>query len=327
MNRENCLDIFERYIKGEASSQEVIELIAFLKNDANLDSWLESQILESSDSIGSNVKMRILDNIRSQAGYSPDTSGEKEHRSHQFNLRWVANIAAILLPFVIVLGAYLYLKPSEVVPFEVIADMGEKANLTLPEGSKVAINSGSKIIYYSDYNKNDRVIKLNGEAFFEVSHDPVKPFIIECEDIKIKVLGTTFGIKAYENEKYVSIVLNSGKIQLITPKEEIIMKPNERILYNKTTQSTSRENVKAEDYTDWKQNRLRFENESLETIMNTVSRMHNIDIIFEDQNLKEQRFTGTVDNTNIESVLDAIRLTSSITYRLKDGIIYLYHKE
>lgn len=322
MNKETCLHIFDRYMSGETSPDEVMLLKSFLDNDLNLNRWLESRIMDSSDTINPDIQMRMLENIRSRTDY--DTIGRK-NKNIRFYFRRVSNIAAILLPVVIIFSAYLYLKPRKAESFEIIANKGEKASLTLTEGSMVVINSASKVTYYNNYNTKDRFLKLDGEAYFDVMYNPDKPFIVECGDVQIRVLGTSFGIKAYENEDNISIVLNSGKVRLTTPKEDIEMTPDDRVIYYKASQTTSIEKVNAGDYIDWRQNRLRFENESLETIMKTISRMHNIDIVFEDFLLKNRLFTGTLDNTNIESVLNAIKLTSSINYRMKDGVVYLYN--
>ncbi|MCL1934018.1 MAG: DUF4974 domain-containing protein [Candidatus Azobacteroides sp.] len=329
MNKEICLRIFERYVGGEASPNEIAQLKSFLENDVNLNQWLENQIRDSSRTIDWDIKMRMLEQIRSQTVYDAALYAPVAGKNNNFKfyLKKFSDIAAILLPVVIIFSLYLYLKPQKPESFEVIADKGEKADLTLTEGSTVSLNSDSKVMYGTDYNKKDRVLKLEGEAYFDVRYNPEKPFIVECEDLKIRVSGTSFDIKAYEDEDNISIVLNSGKIRLTTPKEEIEMVPNDHITYNKTTQTTIGEKVNAGDYTDWRQNRLRFENESLKTIMKTISRMHNIDIIFESSHLMDMRFTGTIDNTSIKSVLDAIALTSvSINYRLDDGAVYLYEK-
>jgi ferric-dicitrate binding protein FerR (iron transport regulator) len=101
----------------------------------------------------------------------------------------------------------------------------------------------------------------------------------------------------------------------------MIMKPDERIVYDKTTQKLLAETVKSTDFTAWRQNRLRFDNETLQDIATTISRIHNIDYIFEDESLKSLKYTGTVDNTNIESVLNAITLTSPIKCIIKDSLI------
>ncbi|MFT4071277.1 MAG: DUF4974 domain-containing protein [Dysgonamonadaceae bacterium] len=325
MDKDKCLNIFQKYVSGVASPLEIAELKSFLKDDIHLNKWLEDQIVSSSGDMDMDLKMKVLYNIRTQTkNYSTLDLSNSDGRDFRFYLRRIVNVAAILLPVVLILGAYLYLKPHNIELFEVVADMGEKASLTLPEGSKISVNSGSKLIYYSDYNQKERLVRLDGEAFFDVRHNPEKPFIVQCKEIKIKVLGTRFGIKAYPDEENISIVLNSGKIQLITPKDNIEMKPNDRILYNRITQQVLQQKVNAEDYTDWRQNRLRFDGEPVEFIMKTISRMHNIDIVFDNEDLKKQRFTGTVDNTNIESVLNAIKLTSSINYRIEDSTVHLY---
>ncbi|MDR1201188.1 MAG: DUF4974 domain-containing protein [Tannerellaceae bacterium] len=326
MKKEDCLCTFERYIVGEASPNEIKQLKSFFENDIELNRWLKDQLVNSSEMMNPDIKRRILENIRSRTDYNASMHATVDKKNHniRFYLRKASMIAAILFPVTILFAIGLYLRPQKAELFEVIANKGEKASLTLTEGTIVAINSDSKITYPNDYNRKNRFLTLKGEAFFDVKYNPEKPFIVECEDIKIRVLGTSFGIKAYENENHISIVLNTGKIQLTTPKEMIEMAPDERIVYNKTTQTAIREKVDADDYTSWRQNRLRFENESLETIVKTISRMHNIDIAFESPHLMNMRFTGTIDNTNIKSVLDAITLTSSINYRSDNGIVYLY---
>ncbi len=323
MSKEICLNVFERYISGNASVEEVALLQSFLKNDVNLNRWLEDQIMTSADTIDSDVKMRMLENMRSRIDYNTPQIPVKNFR---FYLKKIANIAAVL--FVLIAGVNLYflLKPQKTESFEIATNQGEKANLILPDGSKIIINSGSKIVYYSDYNEKNRFIKLEGEAFFDVRNNPEKPFVVDCNSLKISVLGTIFDIKAYQAEDIISIVLNSGKIQLTTPKEKIEMAPNNRIVYNKTTQTTTLEKVNAQDYTDWTQMSLHFDNESLEAIMKTISQKYNIDIVFENSYLKNQRFTGTIDYMNINNVLNAIKQTSSIDYRIKDGVVYLYKK-
>ncbi|MDR0749907.1 MAG: FecR domain-containing protein [Tannerellaceae bacterium] len=326
MNKKNCLPAFERYLRGEATRDDIKRLKSFFENDAGLGKWMEEGMENASGIISPDIQMRMLENIRSRTGDSamPHASAGGKKRYAWLRPDTTRAIAACLLPAVILFAAWLYLKPRQAASLEVIANKGEKASLTLTEGTMVAINSDSKITYPDDYNRKNRFLRLEGEAYFDVKHDPEKPFIVECEDIQIRVLGTSFGIKAYDDEKHIAIVLNTGKIQLTTPVEKIEMAPDERILYDKTTRTATREKVNADDYTAWRQNRLRFENESLETIMKTISRMHNIDIVFESLHLANMRFTGTIDNTSIKSVLEAIMLTSSINYRSDDGIVYLY---
>jgi ferric-dicitrate binding protein FerR (iron transport regulator) len=104
------------------------------------------------------------------------------------------------------------------------------------------------------------------------------------------------------------------------------MQPDERVVYNKSTRKLFSGRVKPSDFTDWRKNRLRFENETLQEIATTISRIHNIDYVFEYESINEFRLTGSVDNTNVESVLNTIMLTAPITYTVKDSLI-LFQKD
>jgi Fe2+-dicitrate sensor, membrane component len=325
MEKKECIYLFEQYISGKASDEEIERLRTYFENDPALNTWFNNRIISSSDCIDDGLKVKMFANIRSQIQDNEENSSRRYKEANvKYNIRRIANIAAIILPFILLFAFYLFLKPNNINTYEMFADKGQKASLILPEGSKITINSNSRITYNSSYNQKERRVTLKGEAFFRVVHNAEKPFIVQCEEVNIMVLGTTFGIKAYEDENNISVVLNSGKIRLITPSERIEMNPNERIIYNKTTHQTSIEKVNAEDFTDWSKNRLRFENEPLEIIMKAISRMHNISIILDNSDIKNLRFTGTIDNTNIESAMHAITLTSSISYKLRDGVIHLY---
>ncbi len=280
MDKEYCLHIFQRYLAGESSLCEEEELRTYLMEDINLHQWLENQILQADNILDKDISMRILTNIRTQTK-NYEVASEATPQIKLRGLQFISNIAAILLPIFIIFSAYLYFAEDDVVLFEMAAAKGEKASLSLPEGTVVAINSESKIKYSNHYNRKERHISLSGEAFFEVKSDSHKPFVVECGGVTVRVLGTSFGIKAYESESTIAVVLNSGVVELNTPNTTIKLKPNERAVYNKVDSTLVCESVDAEDYTRWRENRLRFENETLETIMNTISRMHNVDIVFE----------------------------------------------
>lgn len=325
MNKNNYLQLFEKYLSGVASEEEVNQIALFMQNDKKLNKWLEEEMIDSSSDIDINTKMRMLNHIRSKTNHplQSDKPINTKKKKIVINLKKIANIAAILLPVAIALSVYLYMKLPNDGLLEIVANKGQKASLVLPEGSSIALNSDSKIIYSNSYNIESRKVQLRGEAYFDVVRDPDKPFIVDCGDVRIKVLGTSFGIKSYEEDHTISIILESGKIQLNTPLEEIEMSPNDYIVYDKQNKTTIIEKVNAKDYTDWRYNRLRFDNEKLETIMKTISRMHNIDIVFENKEIGDMKFTGTIDNTHIESILDAIKLTSSIAYKIDNGIVFL----
>jgi ferric-dicitrate binding protein FerR (iron transport regulator) len=326
MDKEQYLDLFEKYIVNQANEKEIEELIDFIRNNPRLNSWFEDQIQNSPTEISEDLKQRMLSNIQKEIG----TSETHILPVKTISYKWWRVAAAILLPLILGYGIYQFVEINKTGETEnsllVCAESGEKANITLPDGSRVWLNSSSKLTYTNAYNTKNRLLKLNGEAYFEVAHNANKPFIVQCMDMKTEVLGTTFGIKAYDDDNIISVVLAEGKVKVTLPDETRIMQPDERVVYNKSTRKLFSGRVKPSDFTDWRKNRLRFENETLQEIATTISRIHNIDYVFEDESIKEFRFTGSVDNTNVESVLNAIMLTAPITYTIKDSLI-LFQKD
>jgi ferric-dicitrate binding protein FerR (iron transport regulator) len=319
--RDNKLysDLFEKYIAGEAEDQEIRELLSFLRTNPRVNHWLEQQINRSSSGISEDLKQQMFDEIQE--------SIDRTEKPNNFKWRHIA--AAIFLPVVLAFGGYYFYSNHQSdagEPLIVMAERGEKSNVTLPDGSRVWLNSGSKLTYHNTYNRKERLLNLDGEAYFEVVSDTRKKFIVQCEDMKVEVLGTTFGIKAYDEDSIISAVLVEGKVQLTLCGQTKIMKPNERVVFNKTKQKTSSEIVIPNHFTEWRRNRLRFENETFQDVAKTIARIHNIDYTFADESIRDFRFTGSVDNTSIESVLNAITLTSSITYTMKNGRI-IFHKD
>jgi ferric-dicitrate binding protein FerR (iron transport regulator) len=244
--------------------------------------------------------------------------------------KWLRVAAAILLPLIFCYGAYRYLWDNQAETTSetliVFAEPGEKSHLTLPDGSRVWLNSGSVLTYHNNYNQKDRCLELNGEAYFEVTPNANKVFVVQCMDMKIEVLGTSFNIKAYDGDAVISTVLTEGKVKVTLPCQTLVMQPNERVVYNKTDKKYTSGIVKSSDFTDWRKNKLRFENETLQDIAVTIARIHNINYRFEEEGIKDLRFTGSVDNTNVKSVLDAIILTAPIDYYVKDGVI-VFHQD
>jgi ferric-dicitrate binding protein FerR (iron transport regulator) len=324
MTKEQYIDIFEKYIKNKASEDEIRQLTSFIENNPRLNRWFEERIRHSPAEIDEDVKQRMFGNIRQQTGASgTDDTDELPLRSAW--KKWMRIAAAIVLPVAMVYGLYRYHAAGSGNQTDnvwvVSAEQGEKANITLPDGSRVWLNSASKLTYSNTFNQKDRLLQLDGEAYFEVTHDAKKAFIVQCMDIKTEVLGTTFGIKAYEEDSLIAVVLIEGKVQITLPDKTMVMKPDERIVYDKTLKKLSSETVEPTDFTAWRENRLRFENEMLQDIATTISRIHNIDYVFEDESLKTIKFTGTIDNTSIESVLNSITLTSPVKCIIKDSLI------
>lgn len=221
--------------------------------------------------------------------------------------------------------------------------VGERKSFQLPDGSKVMLNAGSTLTMAQHFNTNSREVTLEGEAFFDVVHNPGKPFIIHTSAMNVKVLGTVFNVKAYPADKTVETSLLKGSVEITLKndtKKKIILKPNEKIVLPNVNAEESpapkTQNTKLKtdpDYTiaaltyidsavkevSWTENRLTFTDNSFEEIAPELERWYNVSITIEDDAVKKYRFTATFDQKNIIQILDALQLTRHFEYEVEQN--------
>ncbi|MBB3186542.1 FecR family protein [Microbacter margulisiae] len=328
MNQEEYIKIFERYVSGNASDEEIARLIEWMKNDPSLSNWFEMQIGNASSGIDPAIQSCMLSAIQKEIG----KKDVKSKHPYGTKINWLYKVAIILLPLLSALGMYLYMSGRSVIdtdtsPYIVSVDKGQKASVVLADGTKVWLNSQSQLVCDPGFNVQKRELHLTGEAYFEVAHNAAKPFIVECNNISVEALGTEFVVKAYDDDKTVSSVLIKGKVSVGTPEGKDVLIPNERIEYNRVTHKRTLENVtNAIDFADWRYNELRIENESLEEIAQTLERKYNIDLVFASEALKHQHYTGTLNNTSLESVLNLLALTSPLEFMMENHEVVLFEK-
>ncbi|MFA6580446.1 MAG: FecR domain-containing protein [Paludibacter sp.] len=332
MQKEECIEIFERYLQNRTNDYEVKRLSRWIQNNQEISLWLEQQISTSSSLIDREVQMRMLKNIEAEI-YSNTKNNVISDKQSNIRFRpkkWLRVAALFILPMLTAAGMYFYMSKNEFssAPLIIAVERGQKANVTLPDGSKVWLNSQSKLTYSANFNKVKRELELDGEAYFEVAHNPQKPFIVKSNDIVVEALGTAFGMKAYNEDNLISSILMRGKVRVTTPDGESILMPNERVMYDKTTHKKALSAVtNATDFTGWIHNELRFENESLGEIAKTIQRIYNVEIIFATEQLKNQHYTGTVNNNSLESVLNIITLTSPVSFQIDKQQVTLFENK
>ena len=333
MQKEEYIEIFERYILNQATSEEIKYLSSWIRNNKEISTWLEKQILNSSSVIDSEVQLRMLKNIEKEIGMDNNTQMDINKTTNYqpnsgFRLKeWQRVAAMIILPILTAASVYFYMSNTKFTvshPLVVSVERGQKANITLPDGSKVWLNSQSKLTYSPNFNVKERRLQLDGEAFFDVAHHPDKPFIVQSNGMSVEALGTAFEVEAYAEDNLVTSILIRGKIRVTTPDGETILEPNEMVSYNKSTHKQIQNHLAdAANFTGWMHNQLHFENESLESIAKVIERTYNVKVIFTTVSLKNQHYTGTVDNNSLENFLNIISLTSPVSFRIKNQQVIL----
>lgn len=166
--------------------------------------------------------------------------------------------------------------------------------LVLSDGTRIWLNSESTVEYPTSFLPGQRKIRLQGEAYFQVTPDHTSPFIIETGEVQIQVLGTSFNLRAYEDEKVVQTTLTEGKVRMSSGKRQMILAPDEQGCIDTETGNMAKKTVDVQIYTGWKDGRFIFEGQTLEEIMRTLARWYDVDVVFQSDKVRNIKFTGNL---------------------------------
>ncbi len=214
-----------------------------------------------------------------------------------------------------------------------IIDVPRKAesSLTLADGTKVWINSATKMMYPTSFTGDTREVKiLYGEAYFEVAHNPEKPFIVFTnKGASIKVLGTSFNVKAYEEDHRIETTLLEGKVSVYNNSPAGVkmaeLEPGEQAIILEGEKDIQVKNVDAKLYASWKDGVFAFENLSLEEIMKVFSRWYDLEVFYEFEDLKQLEFTGNLlKYKDINPHLKIISKSTSVSFKLSENSVLVY---
>lgn len=205
--------------------------------------------------------------------------------------------------------------------------LGGEYNIILPDGTKVFMNSGSELIFPNCFSDNERRVTLNGEAYFDVTRDTIRPFIVQANDLFIHVLGTAFNVNAYSSMKSQAVTLESGFVKVACNDREFLLDPGQQIKYDSDSRLAEVREVNTELYTSWKNGFYFFQEITLEEIMNTLKHWYGITVIFEDDWSRNREFSGHMKRYDqVEVLLNHFRQTQEITYRKEGDTIYIRKK-
>ncbi len=273
---------------------------------------------------------RISDRIE-QKDSKEKKDREKKYRRLYKRRQIMSNflkVAALVL--VAVTSVFLTLQyapvsePPEYEPVfkEISTKAGERANIDLGDGTKVVLNAESNITVPDFFSPHQRVVRLSGQAFFDVTPDKDRPFYIETSNAIIEVVGTSFDVRSYEDEDNVRVVVQEGTVELKkadNTEEKLIV--NQGYLGN-LAEETGRLNIEWVDdpdqYTGWMEGRLIFKNTPFDKVLNHIKRWYDIDIKLElsDESLLKKQFTADLKTRSVADVFDVIATSMNIQYEL-----------
>ena len=197
-------------------------------------------------------------------------------------------------------------------PTEIVVPPGQVAEVGLPDGSHVWINSDTRLSFSKTFNGEKRKVLLSGEAYFKVRKDK-KPFVVTTRFGDITVLGTSFNVHAYDDSKFQATLVNGSIRYTNNAKKNIVLLPGQQLSFSQGDSMLVRA-VKTNRYTSWKDGVIIFKKEPLKEVVRKLERHFDVKIILEDNTLEDICFTGNIKNESLPDVLELINKTKPIRY-------------
>lgn len=304
---ERIRDLFRRYTEGKVSDEEA-KAIDQVFNQAQQDGVTEDEV--GSDRL---LKARMDQKIFEQTIYKTNS-----------RRKILLAAASTVLVFCSVI---FLLYQSGFGTVQVIAGNGKKLRVQLPDASVAYLNSGSELTYFKWLSwLPTREIELSGEAYFEVSHNPDKPFIVNSASLSTRVLGTRFVVADYPGEK-ASVTVRSGKVGVSSSSgwELAILEKDQRVVYaNNKSELTQ---VDATDFFSWKDGKIVFANADLEQVALTLQRRFGVQVVLKSAHHQSCTISGSYYDNNLTDVLKSLEFIYGIKHTSdKDGVILLTAK-
>ncbi len=247
-----------------------------------------------------------------------DPTSSKTVRDAQGNL--VANQDQSQLDYTEAGGSEVLVYNTLTVPY------GKRFDVVLSDGTTVYLNSGTELKYpVSFLDEGNREVFVEGEAYFDVTSDTDRPFIVNAEALNVEVLGTEFNVFAYPEDARTDVVLVEGSVALAIGEStgNTVLSPGEKGIMDRVSQTIDTEKVNTNIYTAWRKGELVFRRMPFENLVKKLERHYNVTIEIENETLKKEVFSASFNNETIETVLGFLNDSYNIEYIIKDNTVYI----
>jgi transmembrane sensor len=315
---------FLKYFSGKTSAEESKQIKEWMKDPGN-----ESDVRGIMGKIWTHADLRLT-------GKKPDFDlilslihqrihKELNHAHHFIRLRNIydsfSRVAAVLIFPLLFLVVYFYLKSNDHINSdtsgiqqEIYTKPGIRTKITLADGTLVWLHDGTILRYPERFNKEERRVFVDGEAYFEVASDPDHPFVVENPMMETLVTGTKFNINAYASDQYFEVTLLEGKVHLQKGPDKYELNPGQQIQYDSQSGDVSQLYVNPYNSVAWINGKLILQDEFLHTAVKKISRWYNIEIVLLDQELQNYFLTATIENEKPEQTLKLIAMAIPVDF-------------
>lgn len=328
MDKKYLFRLLKKQIEGELDEQELEDLGNYIKKAET-----DSTIYEFMDSFWKNqdqYKIEPFGKIQAEEVYqkiigSSDFQKNKVRPNIFYRIGQSKIAASILIVALLIAGGYNFYNAKDkkqTIYVQYHAGVGKLLIKKLPDGSTVWLNARSDIKFEENFKGDNRDVFLTGEAYFDVAHNPDKPFVVHTGTVGTKVLGTAFDIDAYEKDK-VKVTVTRGKVRVADGETQLVLlTKNNQLRYDFKTKSIEKLDVNTNLATSWTVGELVFDNVTLLEASKVISRQYNVEFVFNDPEIERTKFVISFKNSvKIDQLLDVLSKLNHFTYQIKDNKI------
>ncbi|MGD8780166.1 MAG: FecR domain-containing protein [Ignavibacteria bacterium] len=336
MSEEKFLELSIKFLGDELKGAELEEFQEYLKDDQYIKKfdvilarW--NNATESLETIDFDTRegfknfIEKIESKNTKQYYQSSKAKYYDFFKKQTFVRIAASIAFILVVSTILFNYTSIFDNKEVIEkwHEKVTKLGEKSTLTFLDGTRIVLNAGSKLKYPVSLDDSVRKVYLEGEAYFEVSRNQSKPFVVYAGKVSTFVLGTKFDVKAYPEEDEISVSLIEGKVKVSNKMDGvngqgIILKPQEQVLVNKITGDESISLFDQVQITGWKDNNLKFDDEKLSEVIVKIERAYGIKMELADDSLANFKITADFVRDSFWTTIKVIAAIEKLKYKTID---------
>lgn len=315
---ENIEEMLLRYCEGSLNDEE----------NRQVEEWITSD--DEHENIARNIHelywaadtLHVMNKVDTEKALK-NLNGKIYRKRLKVVFLWTERVAAIL--FLPLLFAYLLQLQtnssnggveSKTSMMEIRTNPGMTTSFVLPDGTNVSLNSNSLIRYPNVFLGNKREVELLGEAFFDVTKNPEKRFIVKTScDKRVEVFGTSFNMEAFPGDSLLSTTLLEGKVKFCSGKGCVEMLPGEKLVYNVNTSKAKMIKTDGEVETAWRNGKIIFDDTPFDEVLRMISKRFNVDFVIKNGRYRKDSFTGTFTTQRLEQVLGVFSISSKIKWR------------
>lgn len=312
MDRQHFIRLLHKYLAGQTTIKEKKFLETYydlFQNDPDVLSTID---IKEKEALKNSLKNAIWAHL---------LKDEKQIQKIKVLSPWLKMAAAAILIMALISSLFYIIGGSSIkqqdLTKHIIVPHNENRVISLSDGSTIILSPGSMLNYPPSFDgMKKREVFLDGQAFFDIHHNPSIPFIVHTGNLETMVLGTAFNIKAISGEAEITVTVKRGKVK-VTDKEKIsdIITPNQQIIYNKERVSSDTKTIDSESYLDWKAADLLFDNLTIAEASQLLEERYKVNITITDLSVSTQRFTASFPkNETLEQALKSICVFNELTY-------------